>query len=444
MHWKRKKIVIIQPSHYISKTEKRVFKTKRRNVVSLILPYLASLVPEGWEVELIDEQVQEIDFDKKVDVVALTVWTVSSLRAYDIASEFKKRGVPVIIGGAHPFFYPEEAAEHCDAIAIGEGEKLLPQILSDIEAKNLRKIYKAEMLTDLSGLPLPRYEKLNLKYYGPFRTFAVQTSRGCPFKCSFCNERLYLGEKYRCRPIEDVIEEIKHTGSRRIFFADTNFGGRKDRAMKLMEALIPLKIRWSTLWSLYLCEDKEFMDLAQRSGLLHVNIGMESIHPETIKEMNKQQNKPTHYGKILKDLNRRGISYSLNFIFGWDNESKDVFDTTLKFLEENKVPVAYFNILTPDKGTLLLERMLREGRVFNISEIGRYPGQICYFKPTWCEPAELEEYIRRMYQRFYNFRSMIKRLPLPLTVNAIASWVVNLSQRRMAKSVNGDNNFDVY
>jgi len=186
------------------------------------------------------------------------------------------------------------------------------------------------------------------------------------------------------------------------------------------------------------------MDLAQRSGLLHVNIGMESVLPDTIKEMNKRQNKTTKYSEILSDLRRRGISYSLNFIFGWDNETPDVFEATLKFLYENKVPVAYFNVLTPEKGTPFYKRMADENRIFNIDEIGRYPGQICYFKPKWCEPYELEQSVGELYRRFYSFRSMIHRLPLPLTQNAIASWVINLSQRKMAKNVNGDNNFDNY
>lgn len=439
-----KKLLIIQPSHYVSKNERRIFKTKRRSVVSLTLPYLAALVPKDWDVELLDEQVQEINFDSKVDAVLLSVWTVSSLRSYDLCAEFKKRGVPVVMGGPHTFFYPDEAVNYCDAVAIGEGEMLLPQILSDLERGNLKKIYRGETLSDLSGLPFPRYEKINLKYYGPFRTFSVQTSRGCPFKCDFCSERFYLGEKYRCRPVEEVVEEVKRTGSRRIFFADSNFGGNKARAIRLMEALMPLKIRWSTLWSLHLCEDKEFMDLAQRSGLLHVNIGMESVLPDTIKEMNKRQNKTTKYSEILSDLRRRGISYSLNFIFGWDNETPDVFEATLKFLYENKVPVAYFNVLTPEKGTPFYKRMADENRIFNIDEIGRYPGQICYFKPKWCEPYELEQSVGELYRRFYSFRSMIHRLPLPLTQNAIASWVINLSQRKMAKNVNGDNNFDNY
>jgi len=438
------KLLIIQPTHYLSKNDRRLIKTKNRSVVSLTLPYLAALVPKDWEVKVVDEMLEDIDFNERPDVVALTVWTVNSLRAYEISEEFRKRGVTVIMGGPHTYFYPEEAAEHCDAVGSGEGERILSQMLSDAAAGKLKKFYKAEPLTDLSGLPFPRYDVLNLKYYGLFKTFSVQTSRGCPFKCDFCSERFYLGEKYRCRPINDVVEEIKHIGAKRIFFADSNFGGNKNRAMELMEALIPLKIKWSTLWSLHLCEDKEFMDLAQKSGLLHVNIGMESISENALKEMNKRQNKAARYAQILQDLRRRGISYSLNFIFGWDNETPDVFENTLRFLHENKVPVAYFNVLTPEKGTPLYERMLKENRVFNIDEIGRFPGQICYYKPKWCSPRELEEQTERLYREFYSFKSMLKRLPLPINESAIASWYINFSQRRMAISGTENNNFDNY
>ncbi|MCX7872199.1 MAG: radical SAM protein [Verrucomicrobiae bacterium] len=438
------KLLIIQPSHYYSKDDRRLIKLKRRSVVSLSLPYLAALVPEGWEVSVVDEVVQDVNFDARVDVVALSVWTINSLRAYEISDEFRKRGVVTIMGGPHTFFYPEEAAKHCDAVGCGEGENIFRQMLSDAVSGSLKRFYKAEILHDLSGLPIPRYDVLNLKYYGVFKTFSVQTSRGCPFKCDFCSERFYLGEKYRCRPVEEVVEEIKCTGAKRIFFADSNFGGNKRRAMELMEALIPLRIRWSTLWSLHLCEDKEFLDLAQRSGLLHVNIGMESISEETLKSMNKRHNKVLKYSEILEDLNRRGISYSLNFIFGWDNEDASVFDSTLNFLFEHKVPVAYFNLLTPEKGTPLYERMREEGRLFDVNEIGRFAGQICYYKPEWCSAAELEQGIQKMYREFYSFRSMLSRLSLPLSESALASWFINFSQRRMVFNGTGSNNFDNY
>lgn len=138
-----------------------------------------------------------------------------------------------------------------------------------------------------------------------------------------------------------------------------------------MEALIPLGIRWSALWSSNLCRNEEFMDLAKRSGLLHLNIGMESIDQETLSGMNKKANRVRHYGEIIKNLQKKGISYSLNFVFGYDTERESIFDSTLTFLKQNKVPAAYFNILTPHKGTPLYYRMNNEGRLIDPANISR-------------------------------------------------------------------------
>jgi hypothetical protein len=121
------KLLIIQPSHYRSKTDRRLFKTRRRSLVPLTLPYLAALTPPDWQVRLLDEQLENIDFDQPADVVALTVWTLQSLRAYDMAEEFRRRGVPVIMGGPHTFFYPEEAVEHCDAVGHCERKHCSPR-----------------------------------------------------------------------------------------------------------------------------------------------------------------------------------------------------------------------------------------------------------------------------------------------------------------------------
>lgn len=440
----KQRLLIIQPSFYRSKTDRTVYKTKRRPVVSLTLPYLAALVPKGWSVTLIDEQVQDIDFEDDWDVVAISAWTVNSLRAYDIAKEFRKRGKIVIMGGPHTFFYEDEAVEHCDAVGIGEGEEIFPQMLKDVLSGSLRKKYRAKLLDSLAGLPTPKWELLDLSKYGPFKTFSIQTSRGCPFHCDFCSERFYLGARYRCRPVDEVVNDIKRCGSRRIFFADSNFGGNRAHAMQLMEALIPLKIKWSALWSTYLCNDDEFMDLAQRSGLLHVNIGMESINSETLKGMNKRFNKVEKYEQMLENLRKRGISYSLNFIFGWDGEDNTIWQSTLDFLMRNKVPAAYFNILTPEKGTSLFDRMLAEGRIIKLNEIGRFPGQICHIIPKNMTPEELEQKVNWMYRQFYSWRSIFKRLSFPCSQSDIANWVINISQRKMAYNSVTQNNFDPF
>jgi radical SAM superfamily enzyme YgiQ (UPF0313 family) len=440
------KLLIIQPSHYHSKQDRAVFKSRSRSLVPLALPYLAALTSPDWEVTLVDEQIQDIDFDCRPDLVAITSWTVHSIRGYDVARQFRQRGIPVIMGGPHVWFYPEEASAHCDAIGIGEGEPIWSQMLQDAANGRLQKVYRAPQMPSIAGLPVPRWELLNLRKYGPFKTFTLMSSRGCPMQCEFCSERLYLGGGFRVRPVEDVVEEIKRCGSKNVFFGDSDFGGKRAHAMKLMEALIPLKLRWSALWTSFLCYDDEYMDLAERSGLLHVNMGLESINPETLKGMNKRFNKVDKYGEMLENLRRRGISYSLNFIFGWDNETPAVFPSTLEFLLREKVPVAYFNILCPEKGTMFYEKMKKEDRILRLEEIGRFPGEFCHIQPKNFTAEQLEKNVQDMYVKFYSWKSMLRRLPLPVSPANIASWVVNFSQRRLAQRSQGENNnnFDAY
>jgi radical SAM superfamily enzyme YgiQ (UPF0313 family) len=437
------RLQIIQPTHYRSPSNRSLHKTKKRSVVNLILPYLAALAPKEWDVQLVDEQLSDVDFNAPVDVVAITAWTMNSLRAYDIADRFRKRGVQVLMGGPHTFFHEEEAAEHCDAVGKGEGETIWPLMLADAASGRLRKFYRATGPHSLENLPLPRYELVDPRPYGRFRTYSVQSSRGCPFKCEFCSERLYLGDTYRYRPTKDVIEEIRFTRAKNILFADSNFAGNVPHTMELMEALIPLRVRWSALWSAHHCGNDRFMDLAKRSGLLHVNIGMESIEAKTLISMNKRTNKVDEYKQILNGLKKRGISYSLNFIFGWDTETQDVFEATLAFLKEHKVPAAYFNILTPDKGTPLYDRMKEENRIINIGDMGRWPGDKCYIKPKNFTPETLEKRVHEMYVRFYSLRSMLERLPLPTTMANIASWIVNFEQRSVLRAGSMES-FDAY
>jgi len=438
------RLFIIQPSHYRSRSNLTLHKVRRRSLVGLTLPYLAALTPREWKITLIDEKLIDIDFKAPVDLVAITTWTINSFRAYEIADQYRRRGVPVIMGGPHTYFYSEEAAAHCDAVGIGEGEKIWALMLEEVARGRPKKIYRADHLQDLKNLPLPRYDLLDLRSYGLFKAFSIQSSRGCPFKCEFCSERFYLGPRYRYRPTEEVIGEIKRSQAKNILFADSNFAGNLSHTMELMEALIPLKVRWSTLWSAYLCNNEKFMDLAKKSGLLHVNIGIESINQETLSGLNKRINQVKEYKKILHNLRKRGISYSLNFIFGWDTEKEDVFASTLAFLKEEKVPVAYLNILTPHKGTPLYERMKTENRIIDIDHIGRWPGLRCYIRPAYCSAQDLEQHVKKMCREFYSYGSMLKRLPWPTTKANIASWMVNLSERRVSRAEGGMEDFDHY
>ena len=182
------RIHIVQPTYYTNPVDRKLFKTKRLNLVSLTLPHLAALVPSLGGMILTDEKIQDIDYDHPCDCVFLTVWTLNSFRAYDIAQRFRERGVPVIMGGPHCFFHTEEVLRHADAVAVGEGEGLIPEILSDVNRGRLKPIYRAETLHDLTGLPMPRRDLLDPRRFSRFHTVAVQTTRGCPNRCEFCAE----------------------------------------------------------------------------------------------------------------------------------------------------------------------------------------------------------------------------------------------------------------
>ncbi len=227
------RLLIIQPSYYRSPTDRSVYRTHRRSLVPLTLPYLAALTPAGWDIQLLDEQLQPVDFACRPDLVAITSGTLHSYRAYDIADGFRRRGVPVILGGPHTFFHADEAARHCDAVGIGEAEGIWPRMIEDALGGRLKGLYRADLLPSLAGLPLPRYDLVDLRRYGPFKTFVVVSSRGCPFRCDFCSERFLLGDQYRCRPVPEVVEEIKRCKSRNLLFGDSNFGGKRIHAMEL-------------------------------------------------------------------------------------------------------------------------------------------------------------------------------------------------------------------
>ncbi len=426
------RINIIQPTHYKDPVSRRLFRVDKLSVSPLTLPYLAALMPKGIDMRLMDERTGGLDINAECDAVFITTWTLNSIRAYELARIYRDRGVKVVMGGPHCYFYTDEALRHADAVVAGEGELVIDDVINDLGRGHLKPVYRAEKLHDLRGLPFPRRDLIGTANLKRFHVVAVQTSRGCPNSCDFCSERMYLGAKYRMRPVDEVIEEIRFTGGKRIFFADSTLAGSKSRTMELMEKLIPLRIRWSALWTADRVLDLEFMKLAKRSGMLHINLGIESIRQETLDAMKKRTTKAARIKDVIKILRDLDISFSFNLIFGMDNDTREVFDDTLKFLEENRVHAAFFNPLSPHRGTGLYDRYLAAGRILDPDNLNRWPGLSVGIRPAHLTPEELLEEIRNMYRKFYSLRSIVKRLPPPLSSASIASWVLNMSQRKMA------------
>ncbi|HYX20303.1 MAG TPA: radical SAM protein [Thermoanaerobaculia bacterium] len=427
------RLLIIQATGYRAYGSRERYRLRKRKLVGAVLPYLGALAPKEWDVTLVDDATEEIDFSANVDVVALTLRTVTSLRGYEIARRFRDRGVTVLMGGPHATFHAEEMLAHADAVCVGEAEGVFPEMLSDAAAGRLRKLYRRDTPASLAQMPAPRWDLLDPSKYVFYRPYVIQYSRGCPYTCDFCAERRLNGDfGYRIRPVEEVVADIRRCGSRHIFFAASQFAGDKAHAMALMEALIPLKIRWSTLISAHFCLDRDFLELARRSGLLHVNMGIESIDQRTLKSMRKGFNRVGSYEELLKNLRRARISYSLNFVFGSDEEEEDVFDTTLQFLDEQKAETAYFNILVPLKGTPLHERFRAEGRLLDEENMERWPGLTCHFRPLRYSPEELVGRVAQIRRDFYRFGSAVRRLPIPLRQSHWAAWNLHFLQSKVA------------
>jgi radical SAM superfamily enzyme YgiQ (UPF0313 family) len=427
------RILLVQPT--TKYPDRRPLRSRSRWLVGITLPYLAALTPPDIQVDLADDRLGPIPYQRDYDLVGITATCATSERAYEIAQEFRERGRQVVMGGFHVSLHPEEVSAHCDAVVVGEAEAVWAQVLEDARLKRLKPRYQAPEPHDLTGLPRPRLELVD---YGRYRVKIVptQTSRGCPYHCAFCEVPIVYGHTYRRRPLGEVIQEIKAnvriTGLRNIYFIDDNLTGHRDYAKELFQALIPLEVKWSCLWTINTARDEELLDLAKKSGLSHVNIGIENVCPESIFSIEKVQNPVAEYELLLGRLRERGIFYSLNFMFGLDGDRPELFDETLAFLEKVKAPMAFFNVATPRRGTPMWDQLNQEGRVHN-PEAENYLGMVCNFFPKHMTPEQCESGVWRCFQKFYSLPSICRRLLLPPTSYIFQGLPSNLFFRWSAK-----------
>jgi radical SAM superfamily enzyme YgiQ (UPF0313 family) len=407
------RLLLVQPT--TKYPDRRPLRSRTRWLVGMTLPYLAGMTPKNVQVDLVDDRLSPIPYDRPYDLVGITCTCATSPRAYEIAAEFRQRGVPVVMGGFHVSLHPEEALQHCDAVVVGEAESVWRELIEDARGRRLKPRYQSEDFHDLQGLSRPRLELVDYRRYR-VKIIPTQTSWGCPYHCGFCEVPIVYGHTYRRRPIGEVIEEIKTnvrmTGLKNIYFIDDNLTGHRDYARELFRALLPLNLHWSCLWTINTSRDEELLDLAKKSGCYHVNIGIENVCPESISFIHKVQNPVREYEELLGRLKERGIFYSLNFMFGLDGDTPQLFQETLAFLERIKAPMAFFNVATPRQGTPLWEQLEAEGRVHH-PEAERYLGMICNFLPRHMTPEECEKGVWRCFEKFYSFRSIFHRLLLP-------------------------------
>ena len=423
-----RKLLLIQPYH---PSNVRLFG--KMYMSQLTLPVVAALTPSGFEVKIVDENVESIDFGDDSDLVGISVLTATAPRGYEIAEEFRSRGISVVLGGVHASLCPEEAKEHCEAVLVGEAEGVWPRLLEDFERGKLRRIYQSEMKPDMRNLPRPRRELVNNHCY--VNIPKVEVSRGCPFDCSFCSTTKFFGRKMRYRPVEDVIEELKELNVKFVFFTDNNIVGNPKYAKKLFETLIPLKIKWIGQGSLNVANDRDLLKLARKSGCVGLLIGFESLSTKALSGMGKVVNKAEEYKAAIKRLHKEKIGIIGCFVFGFDEEDPSVFKRTVQFVKKLNIEVPQFTVLTPYPGTVVRDNMEEAGRVLH-NQWEKYDVNHVVFQPLRMKAEELRAGYDKSCQKVYARWSIIKRLARSLIhlrsfYKLIVFWQINVVYRRL-------------
>ena len=372
---------------------------------------IAGLTPADVEVRFYDDRMEKIPFDEATDAVVMSVETYTARRAYQIASEYRKRGVPVIFGGFHATLVPEEVALYAESIVIGEAETIWQEVVDDLRHKTLKKTYQADSRPDLADIKLDRSIFSNKRY---LPIGLIETGRGCRFPCDFCAIQTFFARSHRQRPIEHIIDEIKtlKPKNKLFFFVDDNFAANIKSAKPLLQELAKLKVRWITQMSINAAHDEEFLSLLNQSGCAGVLIGFESLNPVNLITMNKRFNMmKTGYEGAMQNLHRHKIRVYATFIFGYDHDTTSSFEETVDFAIAQRFYIAAFNHLTPFPGTPLYSRLQQEGRLqyeaWWLDE--RYRYNDVPFKTTQLQPEEITRLCVQSRKRFYSFSSIFRR-----------------------------------
>lgn len=401
------KLLLIQPSQIIDGG--KVYKAQKLMFPRLSLPVLASLTPSEIQVEIIDEYFEDVPFDNPADLIGISFMTPQAPRAYQIGDEFRKCGKKVVMGGIHTSALPEEALEHADAVVVGEAEGIWADVLEDFKSGKMGGIYRAPQFPNLKGLPLPRYDLLKKERYRLLKlNFPIQAGRGCPFNCEFCSVTKFFGGKYRCRPVEEVAQEIRQSSLKKIFFIDDNIVSNRAYARELFKALIPLKLRWGGQAPLTLGKDEELLNLAAESGCGLLYIGVESISSSNLTAYGKSFFEAEEISGLLARIQKRGILIRASIIFGMDGDNPDVFQKTVDFLVREKVAYAEFFILTPMPGTGLRRKLEKESRIIDY-DWSNYDGLHTVYQPLGLGKESLEKGLWDAYREFYTIPNIFRR-----------------------------------
>ena len=377
---------------------------------ALTLPTLAALVPErlNAHVRIVDEGVEPLPALDEVDLLGITCVTPSAPRAYEIADQARRLGIPVVLGGPHPTLNPQEASRHADSVVTGFAEDTWPRLLADLlERGHMEPVYRQEGRIDLAGRPLPRRELLSLSRY--LSVPVIQASRGCPNTCTFCSIPAMWGRDFHARPVADVVREIESIDSRRFLFLDPSLAENPRYALELFQALRPLKIRWAGLATIKLAEDPVLLKAAAESGCRGILVGFESVSQESLSAIRKHFGNAAAYLDAVNRFHDHGIAVLGTFVFGLDHEGPDVFERTARFVDEARIDLVRYSVFTPFPGTPAFEKLDSEGRILT-RNWNLYNTENVVFRPLNMTPEQLQEGLASAWSHTTSLRSIFHRV----------------------------------
>jgi radical SAM superfamily enzyme YgiQ (UPF0313 family) len=398
----------------------------------LTLPAVAACIPKTHNIRIIHENHENIDYSNEYDLVGISCFTLFAPQVYEIADKFRKMGIPVVLGGYHATAMPKEAKQHADSIVMGEAELSFPKLLKDLENEKIKPFYSSKKLVKPEEIPPLRRDLLNFRGFSD----AIRITRGCPNKCEFCSITNFFKHSYRKRPIKNVIKEFKSVPQKIINIHDANLTADLDYSKELFKEMIRKKVNkiWLGNGNIYvLGRDEEFLKLAKKSGCVCWTIGFESISQKSLNGVKKLKNKVEKYAEWIDTIKKHGMAINALFMFGFDQDTPEVFDATIDALNEWEIDAAEFNILTPLPGTPVYKKMDKEGRILT-KDWSKYTQTQVVFQPKNMSPEELYEGMKKVTKEFHATDKMIKRcirfLKISLHPTVISIIVsLNMSQK---------------